>query len=75
MIDNLLLQDYSPEQIKGRMNILGKDMSVMSGYISISGRTRSKEENYTSTYAEMGGSIGKEVGQRIPEVLLRIELA
>lgn len=26
MIDNLLLQDYSPEQIKGRMNILGKDM-------------------------------------------------
>ena len=26
MIDNLLLQDYSPEQIKGRMSILGKDM-------------------------------------------------
>ena len=26
VIDNLLLQDYSPEQIKGRMSILGKDM-------------------------------------------------
>ena len=26
MIDSLLLQDYSPEQIKGRMRILGKDM-------------------------------------------------